>query len=367
MKITNENRAIWLALHQAAMEFRDLKPWQWMTDADLFAIKAPSTDEIGFACIMGNGGFMEGFALYMGKEGIESYQQLLKEAKEDMFSEQTRSRHAVLSQKCLITYFGNRQELEEQDLKQIKALGLRYKGKNQWIYFRDFTPGFAPWFLNEEKVVTLTHAFQQAVIVAKQFQKNPFIFPPDGDAFDYLLRIAEKKEDNILEWTTKFINLEEYFKEQPVSQKTNVRRMISAKKIDRAKQNAPLQPNTLLFRICRIPMGISDSPDKRPIYPYISLFAKPKSGFIIAMNIYQNDGDNLYPEFEEQLFSVFEQIGFTPNNIQVSDDFSEELLQPYSQALGFTIEKVDYIDEIDDAIAFLINISREREQMMNPF
>ena len=40
--------AQWQALYQAAAAFRDLAPWAWMTDRDLFAVEDPATGEVGY-------------------------------------------------------------------------------------------------------------------------------------------------------------------------------------------------------------------------------------------------------------------------------------------------------------------------------
>lgn len=43
----------WRALYEAAIRFKELAPWQWMEELDIFGILNPESGEIGFASIMG--------------------------------------------------------------------------------------------------------------------------------------------------------------------------------------------------------------------------------------------------------------------------------------------------------------------------
>lgn len=66
-------------------------------------------------------------------------------------------------------YFGSRDELSSKELKVIKALGLKFRGKNEWIYSRAFETGYAPDILDETQVVQLTLVFQQLYMALKYF------------------------------------------------------------------------------------------------------------------------------------------------------------------------------------------------------
>ena len=40
-------------LYQAAKQVKELAPWEWMTEGDLFGVQNPETKEIGFVSVMG--------------------------------------------------------------------------------------------------------------------------------------------------------------------------------------------------------------------------------------------------------------------------------------------------------------------------
>ncbi len=62
--------------------------------------------------------------------------------------------------------FEDRDLLSNEDRKQIKDLGLAFRGKNAWPVFRQYEPGYNPWFINDEECIFLTHALRQTLFVA---------------------------------------------------------------------------------------------------------------------------------------------------------------------------------------------------------
>ena len=56
--------------------------------------------------------------------------------------------------------FGDRDELSKEELKIIKELGYKFRGRNQWLYFRFFKPGYYTYILDNDEVIELTHVFK---------------------------------------------------------------------------------------------------------------------------------------------------------------------------------------------------------------
>ncbi len=67
----------WKALYGAALEFKELAPWDWMHDCDIFGVKDPESGEIGYCCIMGAAGEHYALGLYSGSEGLMGLSQIL--------------------------------------------------------------------------------------------------------------------------------------------------------------------------------------------------------------------------------------------------------------------------------------------------
>jgi len=59
----------WRKLYQAAIRIKEIAPWEWMTETDIFGVQDPETDEISFVSIMGMLGEHLSLAVYRGGEG----------------------------------------------------------------------------------------------------------------------------------------------------------------------------------------------------------------------------------------------------------------------------------------------------------
>jgi len=68
----------WKKLYEAAIAFRKIEPWTWMTERDIFGVQNPRTGDIGYCCIMGELGEMLAIAVYNGTEGLQGYLKMQK-------------------------------------------------------------------------------------------------------------------------------------------------------------------------------------------------------------------------------------------------------------------------------------------------
>ncbi|MBM4258679.1 MAG: hypothetical protein FJ147_22610 [Deltaproteobacteria bacterium] len=173
----------WSALYAAAIAFKDLGCWEWMYDSDLFGVQNPETGEIGYCCIMGNLGEVFALHVYQGSEGLESYWLLHEQAELEYEGVPLSPAELLGSQKCLAASFEDRADLEKKDLQLIRSLKLQFRGKNAWPMFRNYKPGFFPWFLTSaEEVRFLTIALQQATAIGLRMRENPDLLdPPQGN------------------------------------------------------------------------------------------------------------------------------------------------------------------------------------------
>lgn len=61
---------VWRRLYESAVRIKELSPWEWMTETDVFGVRSSETGELGFVSVMGMLGEHYAVSLYLGSEGI---------------------------------------------------------------------------------------------------------------------------------------------------------------------------------------------------------------------------------------------------------------------------------------------------------
>src|SRR3954451_3905396 len=190
---TNEQ---WRMLYETAALIKELSPWEWMRETDVFGVQDPKTEEIGFVSVMGMLGEHYGMSLYPNPKALYDFW-ALEEAGPEINPD------ALLEIPQLQVSFEDRDELDNRDRKVIKELGFRFRGRKEWPMFRGYRPGFFPWFLEAEEARFLAEALNQLLEVAPRFREDRSLLSPDDES--YLIRVAHLEggthvwEDEVME------------------------------------------------------------------------------------------------------------------------------------------------------------------------
>lgn len=246
----------WKTLYESALEFKELAPWNWMYDSNIFGVKDPVSGEIGYCCIMGAIGEHYALGLYLGSEGLYGLSSILS----GDFSESQDEAMFILS--CLMASFEDRKYLKKQDLQQIKTLGLKFRGRNEWPLFRNYSPGFFPWYLKSDEVSFLTVALKQAMNVSLRFKKDPGLLV-HSSVDHHLVRVPDKPGENII-WKDRWLEPSSLKMEDiPVIsvEETTLNRLIKAR-----LQRRGIWEVDFFY----VPTVLREK-EERPYYPYMSL------------------------------------------------------------------------------------------------
>lgn len=156
----------WQALYEVAANIRQLRPWDKLWDNDIVTIQLPGHVEPVFISVMGRNGDCLGIGVYPGYGSLDGLRRLQKrQESEPIFV-------SMSYQDCMLCYFGEKDELHEEELSILKQLDIHPKGKNQWIYFRSMSPGFYPWFLNSSQADLMLAALQNFFMAYQHFDSG---------------------------------------------------------------------------------------------------------------------------------------------------------------------------------------------------
>lgn len=258
----------WDNLYSAMENFKKAKPWEKHWDADIFRIATDIWYEDLFCSILGRNGDCMALAIYLGDKGLKSYIDL-----SDGRISESQLMHV---QNAILCYIGHREELYKSDLKVIKDLGRKYRGRNEWIYFRRFEPGFVPCELCDiectlaaialDKVLELVDAVSAEKITPK-FEEGlvPYEVLDNGE-YNIALSQLEVPQNKVL----------------------LIQDELLIQKLKRTKKNK----NEIEIDAFFLSTPIKDKHDERAYYPRMFLIADAKQGLIIDQEMYQSKDDD---------------------------------------------------------------------------
>lgn len=304
--------------------------WNWLYDADIICVESPETKTMGYCSIMGRGGEHYALGVFLGNKGISGFYQLME------YGESIPGHQALHYQDCIMCSFEDRELLANEDRKQIKDLGLSFRGRNAWPMFRRFEPGYNPWFINKEECIFLTHALRQTIFVADSVRTG--LLKMDMEQGRTILRYSEEK-DGSLEWYSKEVQMKfPTVSYSPV--KINDDIMIQKIKMAGSMGNVSLQVDTLYM-----PSVVQENKGERPYYPRVFILAEQKSGQILDFEMYQSVSDDANVTLNK-LMDICLENGI-PKEIQVRSEAMEAILGDFCMKTGIKLKVVKRLSAID--------------------
>jgi hypothetical protein len=354
MNIPRCSPSTWKGLYDAADAFREIACWEWMSDSDLFGVKNPESGEIGYCCVLGELGEVYGLVSYLGSLGLEQHQKI-----------QSGKLHAgspdfAGSQCCLTAWFGGRGDVDKIDLKIVKALGLKFRGRDTWPQFRSMQPGYVPWYLSESEARFLTLCLEQAREVALDFEKDPELLDPPGKNL-YLIRVPTEKaaadspdptlsssQQMLFPEPSKFSVHE--WNSQWLSAAPRVKTTIKAFPLDeirlaRIKRASQKPSGVWEIDAFHTPQPVAG--DDRPFFPYTFLCADQASGFILSIVAAQPSDWEI--EFPKAFLDSIETHRLFPDKLCFRKEELHDLFGPLANHLGLRVELTKKLSAVDHA------------------
>lgn len=309
---------IWKKLYQTAIDFSELKPWDWMFDRDLFGVEDPNTGEVGYCCVMGRLGEHFALALYRGSRGLSGYIAIATAG-----NKRLQDPALILgSQDCLMASFEDRRMLEKDDLQIIKELGLKFRGSNGWPLFRSYEPGKPPWHIIADEADWLTHALNQTIEMAKRVKVNSGLLRPKGKSL--LIRVAEKQDGAII-WSDQWKN--------PKLERAET---IVLPALDLARLQQIKDKKLVFLGTWEVDYEYNLTPvrDKeRPYFPVMFLVVHHDTEFIINGELVASED---LAALQEIFLKTIEQSGI-PRQVWIKKPQLAEILTPIAEQLNFDL------------------------------
>ncbi|OPY77883.1 MAG: hypothetical protein A4E65_02536 [Syntrophorhabdus sp. PtaU1.Bin153] len=322
----------WKNLYNTTDTFKKLQCWKWMTDSDVFGVQNPETGDVSYCCIMGMNEEFYGLAAYSNTQGLNTY---LKIQSGELLPEND---DLMFLQDCLILSFENREYVQKEDMKIIKDLALKFRGRNQWPVFRNYKPGYHPWFLTKDEVAFFTTILVQATDVATRCKTNRDLLNPPDDGV-YLVRVPRKEAGSVIwkdEWCAPAEPVKnECFDPQPINE-IHVRRIKKAS----YRQNGALELDFFFT-----PTPVQEKRGQRPYYPYALALVDHESGLVMDMALAPQE--EWQKTLQAKLFEHIDTSKTIPLQILARKEEIAAFLQPILSTLNIKLSFVESLENMD--------------------
>jgi hypothetical protein len=329
----------WRRLYQAAIRVKEIAPWEWMTETEIFGVQDPATDEIGFVSVMGMLGEHLCLAVYRGAKGLYSFwnfQQFADSAPAE----------ALFEIPHLQASFEDRNELRDKDREVIKELGLKFRGRQEWPLFRSYRPGYLPWYLEAPEARLLTYALEQAAEVVLRVKEDPALLEP-VDEESYLVRVPHEISGNLV-WEDEVMSV-------PPPEPEPIPIMIDVQTIERVRQ-LPRGKHTLEMDLFLFPAPIHEK-GARPYFPYLLLVAEDQRGLILGNELLTPEPGlvEMWGSVPMKVVHQLARMKVLPQEIKVRSFRLLALLKLLEEELDVEVKAASVLPNLDQAKESLLH------------
>jgi len=324
----------WRRLYEAMIRVKDIAPWEWMTETDIFGVQSPETDELGFVSVMGLLGEHFAVAVYLGSKGLYDFWEF-----EDAGPSAPAEHLVEISQ--LQASFEDRSQLHDKDRQIIKELGLKFRGQNAWPMFRSYRPGYYPWFLEAHEARFLAIVLEQVLDVAPRFRENRTLLEPPGQD-RYLVRVSQRQDDTF-SWEDRIMDV-------PPPDPQPIPLAMDIEALEHLKQ-APRSGSAIEIDLFLFPAPIQEEKGTRPIFPYALMTVDAQSGLILGTELLHVDPslESMWGQVPASVVVQLARTGLVPAKVTVRSELLMQLLEPVTEELGFKLEQSNRLRSLDPA------------------
>lgn len=326
----------WRKLYELASQVKQLAPWKWMKEADLFGVQNPETGELGFVSVMGMLGQHLAVAVYLGAQALYDFWEIQDRGP-------LGSPESILEVPELQASFEDRTQLHDRDRDVIRKLGLKFEGLNAWPQFRSYGDALFPWFLEAPEARFLAHVLEQVLDVAPRFRDNQQLLDPYEDE-RYLIRVPQR-EDDALVWKDQIIRVEEP-EPAPILVQLSEPLVARLKKMERTS-------NVIEADFFMMHNPVRDR-GPRPYFPY-ALLLVDSGGMVLGTRLVKPlpSLDAMWGSLPNELAAQLTALKMIPAEVQAQLPELLEVLAPLAEALEIKLTLVPWLPALEPAKASL--------------
>jgi hypothetical protein len=309
----------WRKLYDTAAKVRDLTPWAWMEEMDVFGVQDPQTGEIGYVSVMGMLGEYLAVHVYRGSLAIQRFEIIHQEGRN------TPLEYLLETPQLQLSFVG-RDELDADDRKLNKQVNFKGRGANAWLQFRTLRAGYAPHLPDEAAdVQQLTTALEQLIELLPRLKTNPGLLEV-GEGL-YLVRV--QRPDGT--WEDKALK-------PPPAALPNIVLQMDLTLLNKVKELA-VTPMDIQADLFLLPTMMRDH--QYPYFVYIMLLVDPHAMIPLDFETLKPYPvlEDMYGSLPLVIVKMFNKLGIRPQTLSVRSPALARLLASTCEELGIELRR----------------------------
>lgn len=329
----------WRELYQLGIKIQKLEPWNYLWDTNIITIRLSHQKEPYFCNITGRGTDNFSINVFLGYEGFYCYLDIAQSQETGIPID-----YIMFEQLSLSCYFTNKEEVPYKQRKVIKNLGLKFHGKQQWIYFESHKKGYMPYILDKEETILLIDCYNNLYAALSTYINNKSLV------------CFEKGETLLREYNVQQKMWVNYGIHLPISERKYSIIRIQDENIKRELKKQPFTDRILELDLIYTHIYVQDRPKERRVNPKLLLAIDSITERIINEETFTPEEDEI-PIVLNVLVEFIKQYGRI-KKIYLRNLFLESIIKDTCEYCGIVIERRKQLKAVDE-------FRKEFQRLMN--
>ncbi|MBN1422917.1 hypothetical protein JXA88_00030 [Candidatus Fermentibacteria bacterium] len=330
--------AAWRALYERAIRIKELAPWTWMREDEIFGVEDPDSKTVAYVSISGALGEHLAVIAYLGESALHRF--LWLQTREGDTSPQD-----ILEMRQIQASFEGRNFLETPELGIIRELGLKFRGSQAWPCFRSTYPGCVPWFLDVDEMRITAHILEQTEVVVMRVKDDPSILGRPDDRWHLIRRLDQSAGRSV--WVDEK-------RDMPLPPALEIPARLTQGMIAGLLRH-PQTKDVIEVDLVMMTSTPVHAKNERPYFAYMLLLVDGGSGTILSMDMLSPLPalEQMWGEVIPLIVTRLTEIGFIPGAIKVRRDVMEFLVRNLAEHVPMRVRRVQGLPKLENVVRHL--------------
>ncbi|MBL7111180.1 MAG: hypothetical protein ISS19_04485 [Bacteroidales bacterium] len=332
--------ALYREIYLLADEIRQMEPWKWMYEIDLFGVKIPGNNRVYFVSVMGANGQFFALSAYKGYQGLAQFVDFHEHA-------ETMPPETILTIPHLMLSFTDREEMSREELDAIRLSHIKFRGKGKWPHLEEFVPGFTPIFPEGEILADLPLLLDQVAMVLHRTKEDPGYLFKEGDPFDAILVRSPSVSSDRLKWEDRYETFDPEWGAKGFHVYYSRETMAEVSRLSEGSQVVQVD-------LVMLPAPVKEK-GKKGYFPFMLLLVDKQNGSVPGMTLLtpQPDLHSMYESIPQKILEEITKLGFRPKKIEIRSEILFVLLEKVLKEAYCSPDHVEQLPQLDEAVESL--------------